>query len=107
MEATEDDERRSLCSREGHGGRLRPSHLLNDLDRHAAVLARGARANHRAQGPRDPALAADHLADVVRSDVEQEHELSLSLLGLDPDGLGLVDQLPGELCEQLSQSPWP
>jgi len=49
--------------------------LFDDLDRDAAVLAGGARAHDRPQRARDPAAAADHLADVVGRDVEQERGL--------------------------------
>jgi hypothetical protein len=77
--------------------------LLDDLDRDAAMLAPRRGAHDRAQRARDPALPADHLAHVVGRDAEQERELSLALLDLDPDGVGLVDQPPGELFQELSR----
>jgi hypothetical protein len=43
---------------------------LSDLDEHARALARRARAHERPQRTGDPALAADHLADVVGRDVQ-------------------------------------
>jgi hypothetical protein len=77
--------------------------LLHDLDRDAAVLPHGASADDGAQRPRDAAAAADHLADVVGRDVEQERQLALPLLRLDANGVRLVDQPPRELLQELSR----
>jgi len=77
--------------------------LFDDLDRDAAVLARGSRAHDRPQRARDPAAAADHLADVVGRDVEQERQLALPLLRLDANGVRIVDQPPRELLQELSR----
>jgi hypothetical protein len=73
------------------------------------MLARGAGSHDRAQSPGDPPAAADHLADVVGRNVEQERELALPLLRLDADGVRLVDQPPRELLQELSRcrSPSP
>jgi hypothetical protein len=46
------------------------SGLFDDLEQDAAAGAGRGGAHDRAQRPRDPALAADHLADVVLGDVE-------------------------------------
>ncbi len=55
------------------------------------------------QRPRDPACAPDHLADIVRGDVEAQHESVLALFRLDANLIGLVDELTREIGEQLSQ----
>ena len=47
-------------------------------------------------------LPPDDLADVVRSDVETKHDRVLALLGLDADGVGLVDEPPRKPLEELS-----
>jgi hypothetical protein len=77
--------------------------LLDDLDRDAAVLARGARAYDRPQRTRDPAAATDHLADVVGGDMEQERQLALPFLRLDANGVWIVDQPARELLQELSR----
>ena len=57
--------------------------------------------DERAQCADDPALPADHLADVVGGDMEHEDEGALALLGLDAHGVGIVDELAREIREQL------
>src|SRR4051812_38744154 len=75
--------------------------LLRDLDEDPPALPYRARAHDRAQRARDPALAADHLADIVGRDVQHEHECVLALLRLHAHRVGLVDQLAREVREQL------
>jgi hypothetical protein len=72
---------------------------VSDLEHEPPPLAGAAGANHGAQGPRDAALAADHLADVVLGDMEPEDGLVLPLLLLDPDRVGIVDELPGQVLQ--------
>src|SRR5438874_9635106 len=47
---------------------------FNDLEQHAPVRARAARPGDRAQGTGDPAAAADHAAEIVRSDAQAQDE---------------------------------
>src|SRR3954451_20801189 len=74
---------------------------VGDLDDHTPPVAGGARAHERAERARDPALAADHLADVVCRDMQHETELAVALLLLHAHGLRVVDQLAREIREQL------
>ena len=80
---------------------------VSDLEHEPPALARGPGANHGAQSPREPALAADHLADVFFGDVEAQDHRVLPLLLLDPDGVRIVHELSREVLEQLSQCSWP
>ena len=58
----------------------------------------------RAQRTRDAALLSDHLADVVGSDVHFEHQLPvLTLQPLDAHLVGIIDQLAGQVGEDLLQ----
>ena len=77
--------------------------LFQDLEHDAVVRPRSARAHDRAQRPRDAALAADHLADVGLRDAQLEdcHALAMNLLDL--DRVGVVDEMPCQVREQLSQ----
>ena len=75
--------------------------LLHDLEQRPAPVPHRARADDRAQRTRDPTLAADHLADVVLGDVEDEHEGVVALLRLDPHGGRVVDELAREVRQQL------
>ena len=75
--------------------------LVDDLEQDAAMRVGAAGADDGAQGPGDAALAADHLADVVLGDGEQQDDRALTLLFLDRDGVRLVHQLPGKVGEQL------
>jgi len=81
----------------------RDAHLLRigDLDEHAPPVAGGARANERAQSAGNPALAADHLADVVRRHVQHEDESIVALLGVHAHRVGVVDELAREVREQF------
>src|SRR5207244_1579711 len=47
---------------------------LGNLDEHPPAFADGGGAHDRAQRTHDPATAADHLADVVRGDVQAQDE---------------------------------
>ena len=63
------------------------------------MAARRGRSYDRAQRPGDPALAADHLADVVAGDVQLDDRVAVALDLLDEAGLdGLtLRQLAGRL----------
>src|SRR6478736_4885838 len=76
---------------------------VGNLEHVALVRPRPARPDDAAQGPRDPALLADHLADVVGRDMEPEDDGVLMRLRLDANGVGLVDQPTREPLEQLGQ----
>ena len=67
---------------------------------HALARAGGAGADDRAQGARDPALAPDHLADVVGRDVEAEHGRAVALAPLHADLVRVVDEPPRELLDE-------
>ena len=79
------------------------SSSVSDLEDEPAAVARSAGPDDRPKSARDPPLAPDHLADVLLRDMEAEHNGVVGLLLLDPDGVGVVDELPGEVREQLSQ----
>lgn len=81
----------------------RSSSLISDFQHEPPPLPRAARANDRAQRASDPALTADHLADVVFRHMEAEDERILALHLLDPDRVGIVHELACEIREQLSQ----
>jgi len=66
------------------------------------MSARAARADDRTERPGNPALAADHLADVVRRDSKPKHGRSFLPHLLDRDRIGLVDELSREVREELS-----
>src|SRR5690349_5282297 len=74
---------------------------VDDLELHAPLLACAARADDRAQGARDPALPPDHLAKVVFGDVQTQHERVLVVDFLDPNRVGVVDELLREVLEQV------
>jgi hypothetical protein len=76
--------------------------LFEDLEDDSAVRPGPTRANDRAERPRDPALATDHLADVVFRDSELEDGRAFALNFLDLDGVRFVDELPREVRKQLS-----
>jgi hypothetical protein len=59
----------------------------------------GTRAHDSSQCPRESPLAADHLADVVLSDVQTEDDRAVFLGRLDPYGVWLVDQLPRKVLK--------
>ena len=63
-------------------------------------------ADERAQRAGDPALAADHLADVVRRDVQPEHDGVVLLDLLDAHGVGLVDESPHEVLDDFRHRPF-
>src|SRR4029078_2330142 len=54
----------------------------------------------RAQRARDATVATDHLADVVRRDVQDEDERVVALLLLDANRRRIVDELAREVREQ-------
>src|SRR5207237_6792183 len=81
--------------------RLARSGSVYDLEHDPPTFLRAARADERAQRPGDPALPADHLADVVRRDVEPQDERVVFLELLDTHRVGLVDEPPGQVVEQL------
>lgn len=87
------------------GRRLSPVEppLVSDLEHESPALACASGSNHCAQRPRDPALTADHLADVILGDVKAEDECILPLLLLDADGVRIVHELSSEVLQQISQ----
>jgi hypothetical protein len=66
---------------------------------------RPTRADDRPQRAGDPSLPADHLADVALGDVEPQDEILAVVDLLDPYGVRLVHELPGEIFEKLDQLP--
>src|SRR5207244_12937649 len=80
---------------------------VDDLDKDAVARPRRARPDDRAQRPGDPALAADHLADVVLGDVQLQHVRAVALDLLDVDRVRIVDEPPRELGQQFSQCSSP
>ena len=85
-----------------HVVQRRDSGSADDLELQPPARARPAGAHDGAQGARDAALPADHLADVVFGDVQAEDERAVVALDLlDAHRVGLVDEPPRELREQL------
>ena len=58
-------------------------------------------ADESAKRPGDPALASDHLADVVGSNLESQHDHVALVDALDPDGVRIVDEPTGDPGEQV------
>ena len=65
---------------------------VGNLEHVALVRPCPAGADDAPERAGDPPLLADHLPDVVRRDVEVEDDRVLTLLGLDANGVGLVDE---------------
>src|SRR5437764_10428283 len=80
---------------------------VDDLDKDAVARPRRARTDDRAQGAGDPALAADHLADIVLGDVQLQYVRAVALDLLDVDRVRVVDEPPRELGQQFSQCSLP
>src|SRR3954463_14601219 len=85
---------------------------VGDLELEPPACLHPARANDRAQCPREPALPADHLADVCLGHVQPQHERAVVVLDLlDAHGAWLVDEPAGELGKQLrhgvTRCRWP
>jgi len=80
----------------GARGRVAP---LEEED--APAVAHRARADDGPQSAHDPPAATDHLADIVRGDVQTEHEGILALFRLHAYRFRVVDELPREIREQL------
>jgi hypothetical protein len=74
---------------------------VNDLEQDAAALTASGRPHDRTQRARDPALAPDHLADVVRRNVQPQHERVRFVDLLDANGVRLVDELSRQVLDQL------
>src|SRR5262249_6936198 len=72
---------------------------VGNLEHAALVGPRSASAEGAARRSCDPPLLADHLADVVRSDVQVEHDRVFTLLGLHAPLLRLVDEPAGKPFE--------
>src|SRR5262245_2354962 len=62
---------------------------------------RRAGAHDRAKRPHDPALPADHLADVVRRDMKPDHRGVVALHCLDTDRVRRVHETPRDPRDQL------
>src|SRR3954471_18833607 len=79
-----------------------PATSVDDVDEHAAVLLDRRRLDDRAQSVRGPPAAADDLAVVVLPHGKLEDDRAVVLLELlDGHGVGLVDERPREVLEQL------
>ena len=76
---------------------------VSDLENQPAPLPRAAGAHDRTKRPRNPALAPDHLADVFLRYMEAEDDRVVTHFLLDADGVGVVDELPRQIGEQVSQ----
>ena len=70
--------------------------LLSDLEEHSRIRARCAGADDRPQRPREAALAADYLADVVRRDMQPEDDGVVPLDRLDVHRRRIVNELAGD-----------
>ena len=75
--------------------------LVDDLELHAPLLARAARAHDRAQRAGDATLPPDHLAEVVLGDMQTEQERVIVVDLLDAHRVRLVDELPRQVLEEL------
>ena len=81
----------------------RSGSLIGDFQHEPPPLPGAARPNHGAERASDPALASDHLPDIVLGDMQAEDERILALHFLDPDRVRVVNELSREIREQLSQ----
>ena len=61
-------------------------------------------ADERPQSARDPALAPDHLADVLLGDVQPEDDRAVPLGPLHAHLVRPVDEVPRQVLEQLLQA---
>ena len=75
---------------------------VGNLEQVALFGSRTGRAHDAPQRPGDPALLADHLADVIGRDVKMEDDRILTLFGLDTNGVRLVDEPASDPYEKLS-----
>lgn len=79
----------------------RGSGSVDNLENVALVPTGASCPNDAAKGPREAALPADHLADVVGRDMKMEDDGVLTLLRLDPHGVRLVDEPARQPLEEL------
>jgi hypothetical protein len=68
---------------------------FDDIEGEAALEFHAGGAEDRAEGTRGAALLADDLANVAGSDVEAKDGGFLFCNGFDTDGVGIVDEGPG------------
>ena len=82
-------------------------YLVDDLEDDALSAPPVGRPRQLAECARDSALLPDHLADVVLRDEEPEQHDVVTLLPLEANRFGLVDEAAYEVLQQLSQCSWP
>src|SRR4051794_31752811 len=76
--------------------------LVDDVDEDAALLLDGGGLDDRPQGVRGAPALADHAAVVVFADRQLQDDGAVLLVELlDGDGVGLLDELLGQVGEQL------
>jgi hypothetical protein len=90
--ATRPGERASLATR-----------LLDDLDDRGNALARAGHPDDRAEGPGRASATADDLPHVVLCDEQAQDDAAVVRLGLDADGVGLVDEASGQERQDVAQ----
>src|SRR5439155_22693638 len=79
----------------------RTSSSLNDLEQDPPVALGAARADDGAESSGDAAASPDHAADVVRGDAQPDDERAVLLDLLDADGVGVLDEPPSEVLDQV------
>src|SRR6476620_8269788 len=75
--------------------------LVDDLELHAPLFARASGTHDRAQRASDASLPADHRADIRFRDVHAKDDCVVVVDALHPHSVGIVDELPRKILEQL------
>src|SRR5580765_1631231 len=78
--------------------------LVDDLELHATLFARASGTDDRAQRACDASLPADHLAQILLRDMQAKDDRVVLVDALHPHLVGLVDELPRQILEQLRHS---
>src|SRR5262249_26795204 len=77
------------------------------LEQRAPGAARRGGAHDGTERARDPALAADHLADVVLRDMQLDDRVAVALDLLDAHRVRLVDEAARQVLDDLDRQPTP
>lgn len=75
--------------------------LIRDLEHETPIAACTRGPDDRPQGTRHPSLAPDHLADILRSDLQSEDDNVAIVDAFDPDGVRFVHEASRDPGEQV------
>src|SRR5947208_3561728 len=92
---------RPTTSRTSSGSRSVSGPGSEDLERDRATFARGRDLQQGSKCLGDAAVAADDLAHVVLGDMQLDHGALLILDRRDLHGIGVVDEGPGDVLDEL------